>query len=98
MDSSRIIGGICLFFLSLTLFIVVYYYAINNRVSDKDIAKTEHYVAFFNGQEVDIENVDLNQYDCSYDHKNKEVYLTNKSSSSSSGSGIEWMFISQGLR
>lgn len=65
--------------------------------TNKEIAVEEQWDVYYNGQEVDIENIDLSLYECSYDRDNKKVFVTDKRSSSGSN-GLLWFFLGKWMR
>ena len=68
--------------------------------TNREIAVEEHWDVYYNGQKVDIENIDLGLYNCSYDRNKKKVFIADKTSSSSGseGLGILWFFLGRSLR
>ena len=95
----KMIMGIILlvaFFSTIIAIFVFKPYANENFLSlsksDSEIAYEENWSAYYNGQEVDIHNVDLKQYNCSYNHEEKKVYLTYKTPVSPSSDG-EWVWL-----
>lgn len=51
---------------------------VENYKSDAQIAVENDYTAYFDGQEVDIDKLDLSLYNTSVDHDTKTVYITYK--------------------
>lgn len=41
-------------------------------------AREQEYQCFYNGQEVDIDNIDIYQYNRTFDKDNKRVYLSDR--------------------
>lgn len=52
--------------------------------SAEEIAIENEYTAYFDGQEIDINKIDLSQYEVTVNHEKEEVYITYKQKSSSS--------------
>lgn len=52
--------------------------------SAEEIAIENEYAAYFDGQEIDINKIDLSQYEVTVNHEKEEVYITYKQKSSSS--------------
>lgn len=52
--------------------------------SDEEIAVENDYTAYFDGQEIDLEKLDLSQYDTSVNHETQTIYITYKRKNSSS--------------
>ena len=44
-----------------------------------ELVKAEGYECYLDGEEIDINTVDLSQYSCIFDKENKTVYMTTKS-------------------
>ena len=52
--------------------------------SAEEIAIENEYTAFLDGQEIDINKIDLSQYEVTVNHEKEEVYITYKQKSNSS--------------
>lgn len=58
--------------------------------SKAEIAVEQQYTAYYNGEEVDINKVDLNAYNTSYNEAKKEVHLSDKTDTDGSFGGGFW--------
>ncbi|MCR4677163.1 MAG: hypothetical protein K5679_00230 [Lachnospiraceae bacterium] len=97
--AMRFLGFVFIFTCGFAVWFFMSNYFKNNGESfksDYEIAHEESWQVFYNGEEVDIDNVDFKQYNCSYDRERKKVFLTDKTPSGGT-SGFEWFLISRSL-
>lgn len=97
----RLYVSIAVFLIAITVLAIVYRHLrygefnFGEFKTSREIAIEEQWDVYYNGQQVDIENIDLSLYNCSYDRDNKKVFIVDKTSSSSGaeGFGLLWFFI-----
>lgn len=82
MTKKQNITAIIVVIITIVVWVSLALFAYNHNskmiARDTQTIKDEKYTCYYNGQEVSIYNIDLNQYDYKIDIDNKKVYMTDK--------------------
>lgn len=75
---------VCVFLLFAFNGVLNYIEDLTGYQTAEEIAVENGYTAYFDGEEVDIDKLDLSQYDTSVNHETQTIYITYKQKSNSS--------------